>query len=203
MRSELGPRHLQTLRALRGLGRWIGESGDPDGAVAAYQEATDGLEQVAGPDHHDTLISWHNLAYWRALAGDVTQATADFHTAATDAERTLGADHPTTLTYRSNLAFWQGVSGDPTAIGTLTTLRHTVETVFGPHHPRTTEAANLLTSWQPPPPHHQPHPHRTRRQPAEVRFDMGSGAIGWTKPAGLAGRSSPPGLPALACIGCP
>ncbi|MBB5800757.1 tetratricopeptide (TPR) repeat protein [Saccharothrix ecbatanensis] len=135
LRRELGPRHRQTLRVLLGLGRWIGEIGDARSAVAAYQEAADGLEEVA-PGHHDTLIARHNLAYWRAVAGDLTEAIAEFETAAADAERTLGEDHPTTLTYKSNLVFWRGVAGDRTAVADLATLRESVEAVLGANHPR-------------------------------------------------------------------
>ncbi|KOX31107.1 hypothetical protein ADK67_09790 [Saccharothrix sp. NRRL B-16348] len=136
LRRELGPRHKHTLRAMLGLGRWIGETGDAPTAVATYQEAVDGLEAVAGRTHHDTFIARHNLAYWRAVAGDLTEAIAEFATAATAAERALGQHHPTTLTYRANLVFWQGMAGDKEALTNLSTLRHTVETVFGPNHPR-------------------------------------------------------------------
>ncbi|MCE6999187.1 hypothetical protein LZG04_30930 [Saccharothrix sp. S26] len=203
LREELGPHHKHTLRALLGLGRWIGETGDATLAVATYQEAVDGLEAVAGRAHHDTFIARHNLAYWRAVAGDLPQALTEFHTAATDAERALGETHPTTLTYRSNLAFWQGMAGDPTAVDQLTTLREAVERTFGPthpralrirqqrsqllhltghhtdaidelrtvlaemstvqgeNHPRTKEAANLLSTWQTTTPTtpHPPTPH--------------------------------------------
>ncbi|MER5269130.1 tetratricopeptide repeat protein [Actinosynnema sp. NPDC002837] len=137
LREELGPRHQRTLRAMLGLGRWIGETGDARLAVATYQQAVDGLAEVAGPAHHDTFIARHNLAYWRAEAGDLTRAITEFHTATADAERALGEGHPTTLTYRSNLVFWQGVAGDPGALDDLTALRHAVERVFGPDHPRT------------------------------------------------------------------
>ncbi|WP_158843568.1 tetratricopeptide repeat protein [Saccharothrix deserti] len=136
LREELGPRHARTLRAMLGLGRWIGETGDARGAVGTYQEALDGLVEVAGIGHHDTFIARHNLAYWRAVAGDLEKAIAEFETAGADAERALGADHPTTLTYRSNLAFWHGVAGDPEAVGRLAALRTEVEAVFGPDHPR-------------------------------------------------------------------
>ncbi|PSL53910.1 NB-ARC domain-containing protein [Saccharothrix carnea] len=133
---ELGPRHKQTLRALLGLGRWIGETGDAPTAVATFQQAVDGLEAVAGRGHHDTFIARHNLAYWRAEAGDLPRAITEFATATADAERALGETHPTTLTYRSNLVFWQGMAGDPEALHDLTALRHEVERTFGPHHPR-------------------------------------------------------------------
>lgn len=136
LRKELGPQHAHTLRALFGLGRWVGETGDAQGAVAAYQEAVNGLEAVAGRSHHDTFIARHNLAYWRAVAGDLPQALSEFETAAADAERALGEAHPTTLTYRSNQAFWRGVAGDPEAADHLATLRQAVETVFGTDHPR-------------------------------------------------------------------
>ncbi|MEU4449607.1 tetratricopeptide repeat protein [Actinosynnema sp. NPDC050801] len=136
LREELGPRDAQTLHALLGLGRWVGESGNAAGAVAAYQEAVDALEEVAGRGHHDTFIARHNLAYWRAVAGDLPQALTEFETAATDAERALGETHPTTLTYRSNLTFWRGVAGDRAAATDLTTLRRSVEAVFGTNHPR-------------------------------------------------------------------
>ncbi|MEV8437755.1 hypothetical protein AB0425_10320 [Actinosynnema sp. NPDC051121] len=136
LREELGPRDKQTLRAMFGLGRWIGETGDAALAVATYQEAVDGLEAVAGRAHHDTFIARHNLAYWRAVAGDLTRAITEFDTAAADAERALGEGHPTTLTYKSNLVFWQGMAGDPEAADRLSALRHAVEEVFGPAHPR-------------------------------------------------------------------
>lgn len=135
LRRELGPKHHQTLRAMLGLGRWTGETGDARSAVATFQEAVAGLEEVAN-GHHDTLIARHNLAYWRAVAGDLTEAIAEFDTAAADAQRTLGDDHPTTLTYRSNLAFWQGVAGDRGAVDRLAALRHAVQEVFGDDHPR-------------------------------------------------------------------
>ena len=136
LRRELGPRHKQTLRAVLGLGRWIGETGDAQTAVATYQQAVDGLEAVAGRGHHDTFIARHNLAYWRAVAGDLPRAITEFATATADAERALGPDHPTTLTYRSNQVFWQGMAGNPDALADLTTLRHAVEQTFGPDHPR-------------------------------------------------------------------
>ena len=136
LRDELGPRHRQTLRAMLGLGRWIGETGDARAAVATYQEAVDGLAAVAGPAHHDTFIARHNLAYWRAVAGDLAQALTEFEIAAGDAERGLGAHHPTTLTFRSNQAYWQGISGDSEAADRLAALRREVEAVFGPDHPR-------------------------------------------------------------------
>ncbi|GAA3458285.1 NB-ARC domain-containing protein [Saccharothrix longispora] len=136
LRTELGPRHRQTLRALVGLGRWIGETGDAPAAVATYREAVEGLEAVVGRGAHDTFIARHNLAYWRALAGDLDTAIAEFDAAAADAERALGERHPTTLTYRGNLAFWRGVAGDPRAVEHLAALRRLVEDVFGPAHPR-------------------------------------------------------------------
>lgn len=136
LREELGPRHPQTLRALLGLGRWVGETGDARGAVATFREAVAGLEAVAGHGAHDTFIARHNLAYWRAVAGELDEAVAEFAAGAADAGRILGESHPTTLTYRANLEFWRGVTGDGGAAGRLAGLREAVEEVFGPEHPR-------------------------------------------------------------------
>ncbi|MGM1059349.1 tetratricopeptide repeat protein [Saccharothrix sp. Mg75] len=136
LRTGLGARHRQTLRALVGLGRWVGETGDAPAAVEIYREAVDGLDAVAGRGAHDTFIARHNLAYWRALAGDLGTAISEFDAGAADAERALGEQHPTTLTYRANTAFWRGVGGDPGAAGELAGLRRVVEEVFGPDHPR-------------------------------------------------------------------
>jgi hypothetical protein len=137
LKRELGPRHPSTLRALTGLGRWIGETGDAHAAVATFQEAVTGLEPTVGRLHHDMLVARHNLAYWQSIAGDLEPAIEQFVIGAREAELGLGADHPTTLTYQVNLAFWQGVAGNtPEALDTLGQLRKKIEAVFGTDHPR-------------------------------------------------------------------
>ena len=66
----LGPDHPDTLFTRSNLASWRGESGDPAGAAAAFEELLTDYLRVLGPDHPGTLAARNNLAYWRGQAGD-------------------------------------------------------------------------------------------------------------------------------------
>jgi hypothetical protein len=63
-RTHLGPDHPDTLTTRHNLTLWRGETGDPAGAVAAFEELLSDCLRVLGPDHPDTLTTRHNLAHW-------------------------------------------------------------------------------------------------------------------------------------------
>jgi hypothetical protein len=52
------------------LARWLGESGDRAGAVAAFEALLTDRLRVLGPDHPDTLANRNILTYWREVAHD-------------------------------------------------------------------------------------------------------------------------------------
>ncbi|GAA2022707.1 hypothetical protein GCM10009779_03210 [Polymorphospora rubra] len=127
----------------------LGTSGNPAGAVAAFEELLTVQLRVFGPDHPDTLVTRSNLAYWRGEAGDPAGAVAAFEELLTDHLRVLGPDHPNTLATRNNLAYWRGEAGDPAGAATAFEELLTDQVrVLGPDHPNTLATRANLAYWR-------------------------------------------------------
>nr|WTA71386.1 tetratricopeptide repeat protein [Micromonospora sp. NBC_00855] len=54
-----------TLTTRNEIASWRGQSGDPAGALAAFELLLPDYQRILGPDHPDTLTTYSNLAYLR------------------------------------------------------------------------------------------------------------------------------------------
>jgi hypothetical protein len=97
-----------------------GESGDPAGAIIAYDDLLTDCLTTFGPRHADTLGIRSHLINWRGEAGDAAGAATAYEQLLTDYTAALGPNHLDTLTARRYYARWRGEAGD--AAGAATAL---------------------------------------------------------------------------------
>jgi hypothetical protein len=127
----------------------LGNSGDPAGAAAAFEQMLTSLVQVFGADHPYTLATRGNLAAWRGRAGDLAGAATAFEQLLVDRLRVFGPDHPDTLTIRNNLAYCRGQAGNPAgAAAAFEQLAADLARVLGPDHPDTLTTRGNLSRWR-------------------------------------------------------
>ncbi|WP_172898811.1 MULTISPECIES: tetratricopeptide repeat protein [unclassified Actinoplanes] len=127
----------------------LGETGQVNAAITAYQRLFDTCLRVLGPDHPHTLTTRSQLARWRGHAGDPTSAATAYEQLLADRLRVLGPDHPDTLTTRHNLAYWRGQAGDPAGAATaFEQLLADRLRVLGPDHPHTLTTRSNLARWR-------------------------------------------------------
>ncbi|MFF2085726.1 tetratricopeptide repeat protein [Nocardia sp. NPDC058176] len=102
---EIAPTaHSEVLTTRNNIASWLGETGEPTAALAAFRQLLPDYERILGPDHPATLATRHNIAGWLGETGEPTAALAAFRQLLTDYERILGPDHPNTLTTRQWIA---------------------------------------------------------------------------------------------------
>ncbi|WP_410870358.1 tetratricopeptide repeat protein [Nocardia sp. A7] len=89
-----------TLRTRNNIAAWRGRTGDPAGALTAFELLLPDHQRILGPNHPDTLRTRNNIAAWRGETGDLAGALAEFELLLPDHQRILGPDHPDTLRTR-------------------------------------------------------------------------------------------------------
>ncbi|WP_175441435.1 FxSxx-COOH system tetratricopeptide repeat protein [Micromonospora humi] len=147
-RRHLGPDRPDILVTRSDLTHWLGEAGDPAGAVAGFQDLLDEHLRLLGPDHPHTLGIRSYLADWQGQSGNPAGAAAAFQDLLTSMLRILGPDDPQTLATRNNLALWRGMAGDAAgAVAAFRALLSEQLRVLGPDDPRTLNTRNNLASW--------------------------------------------------------
>ncbi|MER8008700.1 tetratricopeptide repeat protein [Streptomyces sp. NPDC094149] len=111
----LGPAHPESLAARCALGEWLEEEGEPERALAVYEEAVRAGTQELGADHHVTLIARGSLAILRCRTAGTDRGAAltDLAEVVRDMDRTLGAEHPNTVSTRRLLDQWKDTRPDP------------------------------------------------------------------------------------------
>jgi hypothetical protein len=58
-----------TLTTRGNIALWVGECGDPAGALRLARDVLPGLERVLGPDHPNTLTTRNVIALWTGRLG--------------------------------------------------------------------------------------------------------------------------------------
>ncbi|MEV4693540.1 FxSxx-COOH system tetratricopeptide repeat protein [Micromonospora echinospora] len=146
---HLGPYHADSLAVRGELARWLGEAGDPVGAVVMLEHLLIDRLRVLGSEHPDTLATRSSLARWCGESGDAAGAAVAFQQMIDDFVRVLGPDHPATLIARSNLAWSLGKSGDAArAALAFEQLLGDRLRVLGPDHPGTLATRSHLAYWR-------------------------------------------------------
>ncbi|ANP52948.1 hypothetical protein J2Z21_000514 [Streptomyces griseochromogenes] len=111
-RSELGPRHPETLAARHQLAFFKGEAGDTRAARAAFSELVVDTTATLGPTHTDTLAALHQQAYFTGEAGDTQAAVRQLRALLADRLRVEGPDHPQVLATRRSLIWFSSLHED-------------------------------------------------------------------------------------------
>ncbi|WP_106686065.1 FxSxx-COOH system tetratricopeptide repeat protein [Streptomyces violaceusniger] len=144
---HMGPDHLDTLLARRGLATAQGETGDAAGAAAAFHELLTDAVRGQGADHFSTLSIRNDIAYWRGKAGDAAAAAAVLAELQDDMVQALGPEDPETLTVRHNLASARRAAGDlEEAVAEFFEVLVDRLRMLGADHPATMAARNNLAS---------------------------------------------------------
>jgi serine/threonine protein kinase/tetratricopeptide (TPR) repeat protein len=143
--ERLGPEHPNTLTIRGNLASLEAELGDPDRGLELMAEVIDVRTRLLGPSAHDTLIA--RYSYWNIewIAKRFDAAAAGYLELLPDMERSMGADHWLTAATRLALArayFDGGRLAD--ALPHATIARDRFLSLYGPDHPRTTNAAGIV-----------------------------------------------------------
>jgi hypothetical protein len=106
----LGPRHPDTFANRGNLAYWMQESGDSEGALAAYEDLLADMQRTLETDHPAIFVVRANLAGCRGRAGDPVAAASELRLLLADRFRVLGPSHPDTLRTQQNLAEWEAAA---------------------------------------------------------------------------------------------
>lgn len=135
------------LRALRHLAAMRRKAGDHHGALAAADEALNGLKSRYGPDHVETLAAVLSKSIDLRHLGTIGSATSLALDTWERYRRSLGDEHPHTLSAAVNVAILRRLTGDPQGArelddATLSAFRRRL----GDEHPSTIVTAVNLAS---------------------------------------------------------
>ena len=99
----LGNEHPDTLSAINGLAKTLGDLGDQEEARAYYKTSLEASIRLHGLEHPDTLTNMNNLALLLVSAGDFEEAESLYKECLEIERRILGEEDPGTLMTISNL----------------------------------------------------------------------------------------------------
>ncbi|HWL92219.1 MAG TPA: serine/threonine-protein kinase, partial [Phycisphaerae bacterium] len=102
--SQLGPDHVDTLKAVNNLGQARGRQRRLPEAEALYRRALEGRRAALGEDDPYTLVSMNNLADLYRSTGRLDEAEAMLRRTLESQKRVHGTSHKNTITTLGNLA---------------------------------------------------------------------------------------------------
>lgn len=144
----LGASHPDTLAIRREIAYSQGQSGDPLGAAAAFEDLLTDIISAMGPYHPDTLTVRRDLAWWQGETRDPAGAVEACEQLLDDMLRVLGPDDTETLNTRYSLGRWRGQAGEPDhAVAYFRALLHDCIRVVGPEDPLTLAVRHDLAWW--------------------------------------------------------
>lgn len=111
-RTQLGPRHPDTLACFHQWAFFTGEAGDVQAAASAFGDLVATTTAALGPEHTDTLAARHQQAYFTGEAGDTQSAVQQLTVLLEDRTRLEGPDSPQVLAGRRSLVWFSGMNGD-------------------------------------------------------------------------------------------
>jgi len=131
----LGPDHSDTLLVRGWIAHCLGELGDPQGALDAYQALLPDRDRVLGTDHPRTINVRANIARYREQLGDREGAANALEAVLEDRTRVLGADHPHIFETRVELVIWlERIKGPAAAAAASQELVSDAIRALGPDH---------------------------------------------------------------------
>ncbi|MEU6841771.1 tetratricopeptide repeat protein [Streptomyces sp. NPDC046716] len=140
-----GPDHLSTYIWVDNLAHLLHDARDLDGAIACYERAVSGFEQIHGPDSDATSYRYHNLAIAHLEAGRPEVALPYLKASLAAREHSRGLDDPGTLDALISLISGYDQAGRLTeAIAATERLIADVTRVGGPQHPKLPEVYAYL-----------------------------------------------------------
>jgi serine/threonine protein kinase len=143
----LGPDHPVTLTIESNVAHLQADLGEPELALVAFQRVIDGQTATFGERALDTLTTRHG--YWSAVrkAGRGAEAAGGFEHLLADVTEALGADHSLAAQTEISLAYALSDAQRPAEarLHARAALERLTE-AYGPDHPRTARARELVTS---------------------------------------------------------
>jgi hypothetical protein len=145
---ELFRWHPVTWSARANYAHWLGEAGDPDGAVSELNALLHDTRWL-GRKNRFILRIRRNHARWRSDTDDPVGAATAMDELANDFVQVFGPNHPETLYARNIQARCHANAGDPvTAATAMDELANDFARVLGPDHPDTLSARNNLAGFR-------------------------------------------------------
>ena len=147
LRSDLGPKHPDTLAAIQRLASAYHDSGRLNEALKLREAILATRRQTLGADHADTLGAMNELATSYYFANRRDEAIALYEQALKSAEQSQGEDGEVTLKLMNNLAnLYRETHRENEALALRERVLASYETVKGPAHPDTIEVMNNLAN---------------------------------------------------------
>ncbi|MGW4893316.1 tetratricopeptide repeat protein [Kitasatospora sp. NPDC004240] len=140
-----GPDHLSTYIWVDNLAHLLHDARDLDGAIACYERAVRGFEQIHGADSDAISYRYHNLAIAHLEAGRPEVALPYLKAALAAREQSRGLDDPGTLDALISLISGYDQAGRLVeAIAATERLIADLVRVGGPQHPKLPEVYAYL-----------------------------------------------------------
>lgn len=149
LRTRLhGAEHLNTGRAINGLGATLHLLGEHELALDQLKRAHSIYAEIFGPNHPNTGKPLNNMALAHLRLGNLEAAQRAFEGAA-KAFEALGSDHPRITAPMVGLAHAAYARGDHTTARDQQARAKAIrERAYGPDHPATIEVSMTLVQYQ-------------------------------------------------------
>jgi len=145
----LGSAHPATFTIESNVASLLADLGRFDEALERFAQVIDGQTAALGPNALDTLTSRHG--YWSTVrkAGRAADAVQGFEELLADVEQHLGADHSLAAQTEASLARALVDAGErEQALPHARIAQERLTQLYGPDHPRSVNARELLASLQ-------------------------------------------------------